>query len=110
VDDAADPILATELTPTTRGTWLVTTDTSCHVWDLDNMTYQRLPGSRAPLLRFDQQMLAITRVECWPKVGQQSLIYYDDPNAPWLVEQWRLSATTIRIELLEDQAESQADV
>lgn len=87
----------------TGGRWLVTTQGSTHVWDLDEMTYVRRPGpeSLAGSFRFDGTPMKITRVVQWPKVGDQSAILYDDPDVPDALEHYRISSQIKSIERIE---------
>src|SRR5262245_38235373 len=80
-----------ELTESMLGRWLVCTQGSEHVWDLDAMTYQRLPGRDRGHFEFDGQVLRISRITRWPKVGGQSVVWFDDPTDA-LIEQWRISS------------------
>lgn len=93
-----------ELRPEMRGRWLVTTQGSRHVWDLDTMTYRRMPGatSRAGAMPHDQVMLQINRVVSWPRVGECSFIWCDDPDNP-LMEHWRRSSTITSIDRLPEE-------
>lgn len=84
--------MVTELRPGMGGRWEVTARTSRHVWDLDAMRYTRLPGPTATAMMYDGIEVAIGRVAVWPVVGQQSLLFYDDPNDP-LQEQHRICST-----------------
>lgn len=81
------------------GRWLVVTQGSSHVWDLDAKTYTRIPGpaSVSGSFAFDLQSVAISRVERWPRVGSTSLVFYDDPAHPDDVEQWRQSSQIVSI-------------
>jgi hypothetical protein len=85
---------------TSKGRYLVTTQGSQHIWDLDVMTYQRLPGSSSAAFAHDTSELQITSVERWPEVGRTSLVWFDDPAHPQLLEHWRQSSTIATIELL----------
>ena len=87
------------LTPQTRGSWLVVTQGSCHLWDLDSMVYTRVPreNSRSASFAFDRSPMAITRVERWPQVGSTSFVWYDDPADPEHREHWRQSSQIISI-------------
>lgn len=89
-----------ELTPEMTGRWLVTTQSGTqHIWDLDAMTYQRIhAGTNA--FEYDGEILNITRVEWWPKIGQRSYLFFDDLRDPIFLEQWRISSTIQKIELL----------
>jgi len=60
------------LTPDLGGRWLVTTQGSTHVWDLDAMTYERRPGPESPAgaMAYDGIPHRITRVERWPEVDR----------------------------------------
>lgn len=84
-----------ELTPDMGGRWLVETQGSRHEWDLDAMTFMRMPGpdSLSGGMRFDGEPMTITRVQRWPKVGSVSILFYDDPTIPEFVEYWRQSST-----------------
>lgn len=79
------------LQPGMRGRWLISTVRSRHVWDLDAGTYQRMPGEGGKTFDFDGRPVVIGRVGRWPEVGRSFLIFFDDPDRPWM-EQWRLSS------------------
>lgn len=83
-----------ELDASMGGVWLVVTQGSRHEWDLDAMTYQRVPGptSRSGRFAMDGQRMPITRVERWPRVGSTSLVFYNDPNRPFDYEHFRQSS------------------
>lgn len=87
------------LAPQMNGSWLVTTQGSDHIWNLDHMTYTRLPRSRSRsgAFAFDRQAMAITRVERWPRVGSTSLLWYDDPTNPDDTGHWRQSSRIVSI-------------
>jgi hypothetical protein len=87
------------LNPGMRGRWLVTTQCSRHEWDLNEMTYMRIPGSNSQSGHFphDHQRMKITRVARWPRIGTTSLVFYDDPEHPQRTELWRLSSRIIAI-------------
>lgn len=93
-----------ELGPEDTGRWLVTTARgSRHVWDLDAWTYQRLPHADASFSApQDGQVLSITRVERWPAVGGTSLVWFDDLDAPNLLEHWRMSNVIVSIQRYPD--------
>ncbi|MGZ6771752.1 MAG: hypothetical protein ACXVGA_04385 [Mycobacteriaceae bacterium] len=88
------------LGPHLGGRWLVTTQGSEHIWDLDLMTYLRLPGEGRGQFDQDRQVVAIGRVAVWPEVGSCSLLFYDDPDRPHTHEQWRKSSRIRRIRRL----------
>lgn len=100
-----------ELHPSMGGRWLVTTQGSTHVWDLDTWTYERRPGPDSPSgpMPYDNERHRITRVDWWPAVGGQSLLYYDDPSNPWEREQFRRSSVITRIERLPDPDAADTD-
>ena len=87
------------LTPEMNGSWLVKTQGSEHIWDLDRMTYTRIPSShsRSGAFDFDHQTMLITRVERWPRVGSTSLLWYDDPSDGEQTEHWRQSSQIVAI-------------
>ena len=87
------------LVPEMTGMWLVKTQGSEHIWNLDHSTYTRLPGSRSRsgTFAFDHQPMAITRVERWPRVGFTSLVWYADPTNPLSTEHWRRSSRIVAI-------------
>ena len=95
-----------KLTPDMGGRWLVTTQGSTHLWDLDTMTYTRKPGrnSLSGSFSHDQEPMRLTRVDRWPAVGSTSFLRYDDPAAPMDLEHWRLSSTIVSIVRVDDRA------
>lgn len=80
------------LSETATGCWLVSTHNSHHVWNLDNRTYRRLPGSDSQSFPYDRTDLPIARVELWPQVGARFLVWFDDPGHPDLTEHYRVSS------------------
>ena len=84
------------------GRWLVTTARGTrHVWDLDAMTYQRLPAAAASFrLPLDGPVVPITRVDEWPQVGSRFLLWFDEPSMPDRLEHWRISNRIVSIEPL----------
>lgn len=85
------------LGPADIGRWLITTRTSQHVLDLDARLYERRPGPGGHAMPLDHQPLTLTRVQVWPRVGSQMLVWVDDPDVPHLLEHYRLCATITRI-------------
>lgn len=83
-----------ELTAELDGRWLVISQGSTHLWDVDNMTYSRFPGSASASgdFPYDAAPMPITRVDRWPAVGSTSLVWYDDPACPETREHWRQSS------------------
>jgi hypothetical protein len=100
-----------ELTPGMGGRWLVTTLGSSHEWDLDAMTYMRMPSpvSRSGPFPMDGQPMPITRIGRWPRIGSTSLIWYDDPAEPSRHEHWRQSSTILSIAPLPDVQDKAPD-
>lgn len=88
-----------QLVPGMKDRWLVASQSSFHLWDLDAMTYARIPGpaSQSGSFGLDLRVLAITRVDAWPRVGSTSLVWFDDPGDPGGTEQWRQSSRIISI-------------
>lgn len=100
-EESTDPTdYRDELGPADTGRWLVFTKGSVHLWDLDQGTYQRLPGEGRSRFDYDEVVVHLTRVERWPSVGSTSFIWYDDPIHPHTLEQWRQSSTIRRIQRL----------
>lgn len=99
---AGDTRTVHALGPDMSGRWLVTTQGSTHVWDLDAMTYQRHPGPRSRSGAFAHDGVAhrITRVTLWPVVGGRSFVWFDDPDEPTLLEHYRISSTIVEIRRL----------
>ncbi|WP_293002611.1 hypothetical protein [Mycobacterium sp.] len=94
------------LSPQLAGRWLVVTLGSQHHWDLDAMTYTRIPGrlSLSGSFRFDRVPMAISWVDRWPQFGSTSLVWLYDPDQHDGVEHWRLSSRIISIsEMLPDE-------
>lgn len=83
------------LRPDMGGRWEVCARSSTHIWDLDSMTYTRLPGLNSTPMPYDGVPVSMTRVEAWPAVGQQALLFFDDPDDP-AREHWRI-CSTIRV-------------
>lgn len=100
----SEPDQVTEIGPTHRGRWLVTTLGSRHIWDLDAMTYQRLPGAESGRFAYDETELPILQVDRWPAVGRSSVVWFDDPSSR-LLEHWRVSSTIQRIERIDTDPE-----
>ena len=84
-----------ELTAEMGGRWLVISQGSTHLWDIDNMTYRRCPGATSASggFPYDAEPMPITRVDRWPAVGSTSLVWYDDPARPETHEHRRQSST-----------------
>lgn len=88
------------------GHWLVVTQGTRHVWDLDRMEHTRLPGpeSKFRSFLFDGQSMRVTCVERWPKAGGRSWNWYDDPELPRASEHFRISSEVHSItRLVEDE-------
>jgi hypothetical protein len=83
------------------GRYLVTSRGSQHVWDLDKMTYTRLPGETSQLFPYDGQAMEINKVEVWPAVGLVSRVIYDDPDVPEAIEHFRQSSLIRSIESMD---------
>jgi len=83
-----------ELAPGMTGRWLVATQGSTHEWNLDTLTYMRIPGpdSLSGPFTLDLERIRITRVSRWPCVGSTTLLFYDDPMRPFDLEHWRQSS------------------
>lgn len=90
-----------ELTPDSRGRWLVTTRGSKHEFDLDRATYKRMPGKGRGDFVGDGTAHRIYLVGAWPRVGQSFYVEFDDPQSPIDRVQTRLSSTVQRIERIE---------
>ena len=97
----ADPFteIVDELSEGMRGRWVVASQGSTHLWDLDALTYTRRPGPASPSGAFDYDGIAhrITRVTRWPRIGDQSLVWFDDPASPFDTEQFRRSSVIVSI-------------
>lgn len=103
-----DSDVITKLGPDDTGVYLVTTQGSQHIWNLDDMTYTRLPGlqSKSGSMEFDAIPVKLTRVERWPEVGSTSFIFYDDLYMPDTLEQWRQSSRIDRIEKIDNETQT----
>lgn len=84
------------------GRWLVETQGSFHVWDLDAFTYARVPGreSRAGSMAYDGDAFKIWSVSAWPTVGACALVDYTDPTN-FTQTQFRRSSTVRSIRRIE---------
>jgi hypothetical protein len=98
-----------ELTAGMTGRWLVVTQGSNHLWDLDQMTWARFPGPlslRGSCLA-DAEDLPIIQIGRYPKVGGLSVVLCCNPHFPEIVH-WRQSSLSERIERLGDISEGDA--
>ena len=99
------PETVTELTPGMGGRWLVTTRGSQHVFDLNTMTYNRIPGAGRGQFLGDGQPQRIWNIGAWPKVGAS---FYLEWDWTYTQVQTRLSSTVQRIErLVDDEPETE---
>jgi hypothetical protein len=91
---------ALELTPESRGQWLVHSQNSTHYWDLDAMTYTSWRGESvlAEAIASEAEPVPIASIDRYPRVGGKSLVYYTDPGDG--TECWRESSVVQRIERL----------
>ena len=89
-DSDSDPAAETveELTADTRGVWLVNTAGSQHIWDLDAMTYTRLPGEGRTQWDADGRAWPLLTVAKWPKVGDRPYFHF----LGLFGVEWRLSS------------------
>ena len=87
-----------------EGCWLVETMGSFHIWDLGAMTYERVPGpaSIAGSMDYDGETFKIYSIDWWPKIGGQSLVYYEDPSDPVAMTQFRRSSSIRSIRRIVD--------
>lgn len=94
-----------ELTPDMSGRWLVRAQGSMHIWDLDEMSYIRLPGphSLSGPFKFDGAPQIIRGVDRWPAVGSTSLLWFEDTVRPGRGGRWRQSSLIDSIEALGDR-------
>ena len=84
-----------ELTADTGGRWLVTTQGSQHVWDLDAWTYERRPGRGRGQFQGDGSAQPIWSVGRFPRVGESFYVELDDTATS---VQTRISTEVRRIE------------
>ena len=88
-----------ELTSESSGSWLVTTQSSKHIFDLDNFLYQRnSENSSSGSFHYDGLQLRISSIKIYPKVGSRFYIFVDDFDFPDLLEHWRISSQIVSIE------------
>ncbi|MCB1257906.1 MAG: hypothetical protein KDB26_12415 [Microthrixaceae bacterium] len=99
MDENAETV--TELSADTGGRWLVTTEHSEHIFDLDALTYTRLPGAGRGRFIGDGKPLRLFSVEQFPKVGGHFRIELFDCVPSGLIL-WRVSSPITRIERLVD--------
>lgn len=88
---------------TTPGTWLVRTQGSEHVWDIqpDRVMYRRIPGKGRQSFPADEHFVRLTCIQRWPTIGDTFFVWFDDPQYPSLMDQWRRSSTIVSIESLD---------
>ena len=92
--------VVTEIREGLGGRWLVRSGGSRHVWDLDAGTYMRMPGSASQPFEYDGVPHRITMVEWWPRLGQRSFVWFEDPDGPAGHGHYRVSSTIQSIERL----------
>lgn len=109
-DADSPPETVDALSAEMRGRWVVASQGSTHLWDLDALTYTRCPGPASPSGAFDYDDIAhrITRVSRWPRVGDQSLVWFDDPASPFDTEQFRRSSVIVSITRAPDASSEDA--
>lgn len=93
-----------ELTEDMTGRYLVKTQGSIHLWDLDNKFYVRNPSPESMANRHmpdhvNHRPLSWVKVERWPKVGQSFLTILNG-DMPW-----HRSSTIRSIERLDDDTD-----
>lgn len=76
--------------------------------DLDAWTYERRPGPTSRSFPFDNETLPLGRVELWPVVGQQMMVWFDDPVTPDTLDHYRVCSTISSIRRDEDADEDVA--
>lgn len=97
------------LTAEDTGQWLVTTEHSRHIWDLDQMVYTRLPDHLdAQPHGHDEAVMAIDRVARWPEVGARPHLCFYEPGLPRYFKDWRINTAVVKIERLADEGGDQA--
>ena len=92
--------VVTEIREGLGGRWLVRSRKSGHVWDLDAGTYMRMPSSASQSFQSDGVPRRITMVEWWPRLGQRSFVWFDNPDDPAGREHYRVSSPIESIERL----------
>ena len=95
-----------QLSPGDTGVWLITTQGSTHTLDLANGTYARHPGEGRDLHAHDETVVIWSRIETWPQVGGVMKVWYDDPDRPLEISQWRQTYTIKTIERIPATYES----
>ena len=90
--------VVTEIREGLGGQWLVRSHKSRHVWDLDAGTYMRVPSSASQSFQCDGVPHRITMVEWWPRLGQRSFVWFDDPDDPAGRAHYRVSSPIQSIE------------
>lgn len=90
-----------ELTADTGGRWLVTTQGSQHIWDLDAWTYERRPGRGRGNFQGDGVPQRIWSVKVFPRVGRSFYVELDDTATEI---QFRISTEVVSIERITQPA------
>lgn len=85
------------LDPNSTGRWLIHTNKTVHVVDLDARTYERRPGPESKPFPGDNSPMSFTRIDLWPCIGQRMMIWFDDPRAPELFEYFHLTSSVRKI-------------
>jgi hypothetical protein len=95
-----------ELTKDMTGRWLVVTQGSTHLWDLDDKTVVRQPGPTSLSGTFDAdgEPLKIVEVVRWPKVGATFELFFEHPDVLSVFgEKWRRSSLIDSIQSYEEE-------
>jgi hypothetical protein len=88
-----------QLTPASRGRWLVTTSSGRkHVIDLDTFTYRRRPARDAAVLNDDRLTQRILDIQTWPQVGKIFRMVLEDSELPDKLQRDMVSTPVTAIE------------
>jgi hypothetical protein len=90
-----------ELTSSSTGKWIVTSQGSRHIFDLDNFTYKRIPGDLSQNFSYDSEEVKLSSIKVYPKVSSSFYIFFDDLDFPDSLEHWRISSTIVSIDKYE---------
>jgi hypothetical protein len=91
----------TELTDASTGKWLIETQGSTHLWDLDEMTWVRTQRDGLNPMDYDGKTLPIIHVKRMPKVGDTFFVWTSD-HAQAFYGEWHQSSTIKSITKVEN--------
>lgn len=89
---ADSPTYVDHLEPGMTGRWLLTSQGSKHLLDLDTLTWTRYRDDGRGAFVLDATPVQLTSIAIWPKVGLSPLFVFPHPQMPGFQAEYYLSA------------------